>query len=881
SLGYARRPELTALAFLPDPFDRRPGRRLYRTGDRGRYGADGNLEFLGRLDHQVKVRGYRIELGEIEVVLSRQPGVREAVVLAREDEPGDQRLVAYVVAAEGAAAPVPSELRDALRQALPEYMVPGAFVLLDSLPVTANGKLDREALPAPQWGAAAAFEAARTEAEKILAGIWTDVLGVPRVGREDSFFELGGHSLLATQMVSRVRETFGIELALRSLFERPKLADLARIIEAAQTEASTEGAVLLQPVRRNGEPLPLSYAQERLWFLEQLDPGSSTYNIPVVAELTGALDVTALSEAFAEVVHRQESLRTTFIEVDGVPRQRVAPPELARLPLLDLTALPAGSATAEAGRLEQEQASRGFDLAAGPLFACQLVRLAPDRYRLLLTLHHIISDGWSIGVLLRELGALYASALTGQASTLPDLPLQYADYAVWQRQWLAERQAAELAYWEAQLGGEVASLELPTDRPRPALQSYRGGRRLHTLPTALVARLQRFGREEGLTLYMTLLAATQALLSRQSGQPDVTVGAPVAGRRRGEIEGLIGIFLNTLALRTDLSGTPSFRELAARVRTVTLEAYSHQDVPFEAVLGQLRLDRDLSRTPLFQILFNMLNLPATSLELPGLELQMLNPPEMPSKFDMTFYLAEVASALRINLVYNADLFDEARIVDLLEQLELLLEEAMERPEAPVEALSLVSRTMRQVLPDPTEPLDTAWLGSVHELFAAQALRHPGKPAILDGGEVWSYAELLQSSRRLAAWLTENGIQPGDLVAIFAHRSAPVVQAVMGVLCSGAAFMMLDPSYPAPRLTDMLELAQPRAWIGLAAAGAVPEAVEDWLAAAGCPRLVLPAGGGQAALDHLADFAELGGERSVGPQDLACISFTSGSTGRPR
>jgi amino acid adenylation domain-containing protein len=884
--GYHARPDLTAERFLPDPWSGEAGARLYRTGDRVRYLPDGGLEFLGRLDHQVKLRGYRIELGEIESALAGHPGVREAVVLAREDEPRKKRLIAYVVPAVE-PAPAPEDLRDALRRSLPEYMIPSAFVNLEELPTTPNGKLDRQALPVPEWSAGAGFTAPRTPTEEILAEIWSAVLGVPRVGREDNFFDLGGHSLLATQMVSRLREGRGVELSLRTLFEKPKLADLARAVDAAiRTGEQPRPVPALRPAASAGPGLPLSFAQERLWFLQQLDPGSDTYNMPVAVELSGSLRPGALVAALVEVVRRQESLRTTFAAVDGHPRQRISPSARVPLPLVDLSALPAPEGLGEVERLEREQAGQGFDLENGPLAAALLVRLGEDRHRFLLTLHHIISDGWSIGVLVRELGALYAASVEGRPSPLPRLPIQYADFAVWQREELAGKRDAELAYWEARLGGEVAFAELPADRPRPAVQTFSGGSRQLVLPPDLTARLRSFGHDQGATLFMTLLAATQALLSRHSGEHDVPVGAPVAGRQWSETEGLIGCFLNTLVLRTDLSGSPSFRELTARVRTVTLEAYSHQDVPFEAILARLRLDRDLSRTPLFQVLFNMLNLPRAELSLPGLDLRALTPAEAPSKFDMTFYVSESESSVGVNLVYNAGLFDEARMTDVLAQLEMLLGQAMDRPDDPVDQLSLVTNLSRNLLPDPTMPLDQSWLGGVHELFAAQAERAPERPAVfggvggvggVDGDVVWSYGDLLEGSRRLAGWLAAHGVRPGDPVAILAHRSAPLVQAVLGVLTAGAAFAVLDPAYPAPRLVEMLRLAAPRAWVGLQAAGPVPDEVRSWLDAAGCPCLELPAGG-FAALESLAGFSGGAPRVTVGPRDPACIGFTSGSTG---
>jgi amino acid adenylation domain-containing protein len=880
SRGYLYRPDLTAERYVPNPYGP-SGSRLYRVGDLVRYLPTGELDFLGRLDHQVKVRGFRIELGEIESALTRHEAVREAAVLAMPGASGGNRLIAYV---ETAGDLPPGELRSFLAASLPEYMVPSAFVLLRELPLTPNGKLDRRALsamPAMLASENAADEAAvfLTPTEELVAGLFAEVLGVERVDAGTSFFALGGHSLLATQVVSRARRLFGIELPLRAIFEAPTVSGLGARIVAAGAGGRPSEVPPLARVERSG-PLPLSFAQERLWFLDQLEPGTGTYNIPVTVELAGPLDVAALVSAFAEVVRRQESLRTTFVEIGGVPHQRIAPFSPAGLPRVDLSALPAAVAASEAERLGRDQEHRGFDLERGPLFRGLLVRLAGERHRFLLTFHHVISDGWSIGVLVRELGELYAAAVEGRPSLLPELPVQYADFAHWQRERLAGEQAAELAYWESRLGGEVAPVELPADRPRPAVQTFRGGRRQLVIPAGLTAQLKRFGREEGVTLFMTLLAATQALLSRQSGEQDVAVGAPVAGRQWTETEGLIGCFLNTLVLRTDLSGSPSFRELVSRVRTVTVEAYSNQTVPFEAVLAHLNLQRDLSRTPLFQVLFNMLNLPAADLSLPGLELRLLTPAEVPSKFDLTFYLAEADSRVWIDLVYNADLFDEARMADVLAQLELLLAQAVERPQQPVDHLSLVTAGARALLPDPTAPLDAGWIGGIHELFAMQADRAPDRPAVVDGEAVWSYGDLLAGTRGLAGWLAAHGVRPGDPVAIFAHRSAPLVQAVLGTLTAGAAFLILDPVYPAPRLAEMLVLAAPRGWIALQAAGPAPEAVEAWLEAAGCPRLELPAGGA-AALESVAVFSGAAPWVSVGPGDAACLGFTSGSTGGPK
>ncbi|HVG07839.1 MAG TPA: amino acid adenylation domain-containing protein, partial [Thermoanaerobaculia bacterium] len=653
--GYLDRPDRTAASFVPHPLAVLPGERLYRTGDLARWLPDGSLDFLGRLDHQVKVRGFRIELGEIEAALAALSGVSQAVVIVREDTPGVRHLVAYVM-----AEVEPKELREQLRERLPEHMVPGVFVRLNTLPLTPSGKVDRKALPAPDWQRFSdSYQAPRTPVEEVLAGIWGEVLGRERVGVADRFFDLGGHSLLATRVLSRVRETFGVELPLRELFEAPVLSEFAARIEAAGAGSAVSPLVPLVPVPREGL-LPLSFAQERFWILDQLEPGNPTYNMPGEFELAGHLDVAALTAALGHVASRHEVLRTVFRVVEGTPHQHILPSIQIGLPVLDLAGLPEEVRHAEAKRLAAERSLHRFDLARGPLLDAALLRLDPDRHHLHMVLHHAICDGWSLPLLVREIGELYTACTAARPPALDRLRVQYADFAVWQRKLVSASRQAELAWWLDRLAGEIAPLEMPADRMRPAVQTYRGGRSSLVLPGGFAARLAAFGRAHGTTLFMTLLAAIKALLHRHSGQDDILVGAPVAGRRAVETEGLIGCFLNTLVLRTDVGGRPGFRELVARVREVTLGAYSHQDVPFEAVLASLPQQRDLSRTPLFQVMVNLLNLPSAELRLPGLVLESLAAAEPLSKFDMTFYIRE-GDGVRIELVYNADLFDAGRM----------------------------------------------------------------------------------------------------------------------------------------------------------------------------------------------------------------------------
>ncbi|HVH13564.1 MAG TPA: condensation domain-containing protein, partial [Longimicrobium sp.] len=593
--GYLDRPGLTADRFLPDPYVDQPGARVYRTGDLGRWRRDGRIEFLGRMDFQVKVRGFRIEPAEIEARLGEHPAVRAAVVLAREDTPGEKRLVAYVVADETAGADV---LRAYLSELLPEYMVPAAYVRLDALPLTPNGKLDRKALPAPEGDvfATRAYEAPVGETEQALAEIWCDVLRIDRVGRWDDFFDLGGHSLLAVRVISRVRQMLGVEIALGDVFTRPVLRDFARALEtAARSELPP-----IEPAPRDGR-LPLSFAQQRLWFLEQLGGLGSTYHIHKRRRLRGALDRAALCRALDGIVARHEALRTTFAQVDGIPEQRIAPADVG-LPLVEHDLVGRTDADAEFDRLRAEEARAPFDLARGPLIRGRLIRLAEDDHVLLVTMHHIVSDAWSSGVFFDEFATLYAAHREEREADQPRLPVQYADYAIWQRRWVeGEVLQVQADYWTRTLAGAPELLDLPTDHPRPAKTDHAGALFGVELDETLTAGLKALARRHGTTLFMTLLAGWSVVLSRLSGQSEVVIGTPTANRGRREIEGLIGFFINTLALRLDLSDSPTVAELLARVKERTLEAQHHQDIPFEQVVELVDPVRSLSHNPLFQV----------------------------------------------------------------------------------------------------------------------------------------------------------------------------------------------------------------------------------------------------------------------------------------
>ncbi|MEW5927432.1 MAG: non-ribosomal peptide synthase/polyketide synthase, partial [Gemmatimonadota bacterium] len=866
--GYLGRPELTAERFVPDPFSGEAGARLYRSGDRARWSARGELEYLGRLDAQVKVRGFRIEPGEIEAALLAHPGVREAAVLAREDAPGDRRLAGYVVPAAG---PVDAaELRGWLRGRLPEYMVPAAFVALETLPLTANGKLDRRALPAPERLEAEGFAAPRTPTEEVLAGIWAEVLGVDRVGAHTGFFDLGGHSLLATRVVSRVREAFGVELPLRALFEAPTVAGLAARVDAAAREGGGVQAPPLVPVPRDG-PLPLSFAQQRLWFIDQLEPGSAAYNVPQARRLRGALDVGVLRRALDEVVRRHESLRTTFHRVGGRPVQVVSPGARAPLAEVDLRRLGEEARGAEAGRIAAEHAERPFDLARGPLLRATVARLGAEDFALLLNLHHVVSDGWSMEVLVRELSALYAAFREGRPSPLAPLPVQYADFAAWQRAWLeGPALDRQLAWWRERLAGAPPVLELPTDRPRPRVPGEAGGTRWFTLPDETGAALRALSRREGTTLFMTLLAAWQALLGRWAGRDDVVVGAPVAGRDRTEVEGLIGFFVNTLAMRTDLSGAPDGRELLRRVREAALGAYAHADIPFERLVEEIVPARSLSHAPLFQVAFSLQNADAAVLRLGEGELEELDAGGEAAKFDLHFAMADHGGRLGGTLAYRAELWDGATAERMLEHFGVLAGALAAEPGRPVAELPLLAPVERRHV---LEGLNDTRRGypageRVHDLFVAQARRTPDAPAVSFRGETVSYAELEARSARLANGLRGLGVGPETRVGICLERTPELPAAMLAVLRAGGAYVPLDPAYPRERLGWMQE-----------------DARVSLVLTSGRLADALPAGTRALALDAVraAAGAEPAGvpESGVLPENLSHVIFTSGSTGRPK
>ena len=639
------------------------------TGDMVKWLADGNLEFIGRADAQVKIRGFRIEPGEVEVVLKRHPDVEDAAVIAREDEPGQRRLVAYVVARNGERR---TDWGGFLRSKLPDYMMPSAFVLLDKLPLSPNGKVDRRALRAPARQLET-YRAPKTPQEQILCAIFAEVLKLERVGVDDNFFALGGHSLLAMQLVSRVRSRLRVELAVRDVFEAPAVADLAARLPGV---AKASGPLMRweRPAR-----LPLSFAQQRLWFLDQLEGSSSEYNMPEAFRLRGRLEVQALERAVRTLVERHESLRTRFVQLEGEPCQVIEPEVSIALQVEDLSELEEDLRQEAIKKALRREATEPIDLSRAPLLRVGLLKLGPQDHILFWTFHHIISDGWSVDIFTNELSILYASFVQGGSAKLQELPVDYADYALWQRHRMGEGEFERLlAYWRDQLS-ELPVLELPTDRPRPQTPNLEGAVRTLLLPETLCNDLRNLSSREGATMAMLLVAAFELLLGRLSGQDDMAVGLPIAGRGSLESERLIGLFVNTLVLRAKLDKDLTFRQLLAQVRKSSLEAYAHEEMPFEKLVEMLNPERVLNRHPLFEVLFNYLSISPRALDLPGLSIDYENREIFQAKFPMTLYVKEVPAGVMLKLAYQTALFLPERIAHLLDQFEHLLTKVAEEP----------------------------------------------------------------------------------------------------------------------------------------------------------------------------------------------------------
>ncbi len=803
--GYYNESGQTARSFIPDPYGGEAGERLYRTGDRARYRADGRVEFIGRFDHQVKVRGYRIELGEIEAALASHSEIKEAVAIVRNGSTGDQRLVGYVVARDGVAVEA-TELQRHLQERLPDYMVPSAFVKLDQIPLTANGKVDRKGLPEPQTTDSLSPDLSPlSPLQQIIAGLFSVILKRQHVRVDDNFFDLGGHSLLATQLVSRIRELLAVELPLRSLFESPTVSALAQAVERQRSSGRGLQSPPILAVSRH-QRIPLSYAQQRLWFIQQLDPLASAYNMPAAIRFSGPVNLTLLAQTLSEIARRHEVLRTRLVTVNGQPVQVIDPPAEIELSACDLSHMRGDDQTPSglelvARQLVAELTSRPFDLERGPVWRASLIDLSPLDHLLVVCFHHVAGDGWSTGLLVSEFTSLYESYREGKQSRLSELEVQYADFAVWQREWLqGEVLQQQIDYWKRQLAAAPV-LELPTDRPRPAMASHRGEVLNFSFCADLTARLNSLSRSEGVTLFMTLLAAFQALLARHSGQTDILVGTPVSGRTRGETESLIGFFVNTLVMRTDLGGSPTVGELLGRVREVSLEAYSNQEVPFEKLVEELQPERSLSWEPLFQVMLILQNAPRVEGEVRGIGVRKEEVRRQNAKFDLTLVMTEAGGEIVGGLEYATDLYEGSRMKRMIEQLRRVMEWMCEGRERVVKEARLLSEAeMQQVMVEWNETRRRYELEkSVEEKIEEEAARRPERVAVVCGEEEVSYGELSRRVGEVARYLRRRGVGPEEKVGVCVERGVEMVVGVLGVMRAGGAFVPMDAKYPVERV----------------------------------------------------------------------------------
>ncbi|KFC29334.1 MULTISPECIES: non-ribosomal peptide synthetase DhbF [Bacillus] len=873
--GYFHRPDLTAERFVADPYGP-PGTRMYRTGDQARWRADGSLDYIGRADHQIKIRGFRIELGEIDAVLANHPHIEQAAVVVREDQPGDKRLAAYVVAD---AAIDTAELRRYMGASLPDYMVPSAFVEMDELPLTPNGKLDRKALPAPDFSTSVSDRAPRTPQEEILCDLFAEVLGLARVGIDDSFFELGGHSLLAARLMSRIREVMGAELGIAKLFDEPTVAGLAAHLDLAQSARPA-----LQRAERP-EKIPLSFAQRRLWFLHCLEGPSPTYNIPVAVRLSGELDQGLLKAALYDLVRRHESLRTIFPESQGTSYQHILDADQA-CPELHVTEI----AEKELSDRLAEAVRYSFDLAAEPAFRAELFVIGPDEYVLLLLVHHIVGDGWSLTPLTRDLGTAYAARCHGRSPEWAPLAVQYADYALWQQELLGNEDdpnsliAGQLAFWKETLKNLPDQLELPTDYSRPAEPSHDGDTIHFRIEPELHKRLQELARANRVSLFMVLQSGLAALLTRLGAGTDIPIGSPIAGRNDDALGDLVGLFINTLVLRTDTSGDPSFRELLDRVREVNLAAYDNQDLPFERLVEVLNPARSRATHPLFQIMLAFQNTPDAELHLPDMESSLRINSVGSAKFDLTLEISEdrladgTPNGMEGLLEYSTDLFKRETAQALADRLMRLLETAESDPDEQIGNLDILA-------PEERSSMVTDWQSvsekiphaCLPEQFEKQAALRPDAIAVVYEDQALSYAELNERANRLARMLISEGVGPEQFVALALPRSLEMAVGLLAVLKAGAAYLPLDPDYPADRIAFMLKDAQP-AFImtNTKAANHIPP-VEN------VPKIVLDDPELAEKLNTYPAENPKNKDRTqpLSPLNTAYVIYTSGSTGVPK
>ena len=886
--GYLGRPEATAAAFGEDPFV--AGERLYKTGDLVLMREDGNLVFRGRIDQQVKIRGYRVEPGEIEAVLLRHPRIKDVVVVPSRHG-ADLRLVAYLVAADAGVEPPIAALRTLLTAELPEYMVPAAFVFLQVLPKTPSGKIDRRALPAPEKAAARLereYRAPQTPVEELLASIWAELLNLSEISRDDDFFQLGGHSLVVGRMTSRLRKSLKVELPLVTVFEHPRLEALASKVQELLQQAESGGEqqeveLELPPIERapRDRHLPLSYPQERVWLIHQIHPDTIAYNFQATMWFSGKLEPEVLARVLTEIVRRHEIFQTRFPAIDGRAAMVIEKPWTVELPVTDLRHLGEEGALLRAEELLAEETAKPFDITQLPLIRWSLLRLADERWTLIQVEHHFVHDGWSLSVLMREMTTLYRAYAAGEPSPLPELEIQYADFAAWQRQHISGARVGGLVdWWRKKLEGMPTVLELPFDHPRPAHASMLGESEYFVLPDELYAELRRFGKDNGFTLYMTMLAAFCAMISRYTGQDDFGIGGGVANRRQQAQMNLIGMIVNSVVLRCDLRGNPTFAELVRRIRLVAIEAYEHQDMPFEQLVSELRPERQVGRNPLFQAMFSFHDAAMPRLDFgPGLTANGLVRSNRSAKLDLNVIVAPQAEQMvgqagasgrpmqaPVIWEYNRELFDRDTIVRMIGHYLAIAQDAIRNPDKRLSELAMIGgEELEQLQAWGMAPAGSPRGPSIAALFARIAADHAAATALVYGDRVLSYAELDQVTSRLAGALQARGVRPGDLVGLAVERGADLVIGMLGILKAGAAYVPLDPSYPVDRLELMMEDSAMSLLVA-------HRHLADQLPA-GTPRLIL----GDDDQDGFQTFRP----PAIDDAFPAYVIYTSGSTGKPK
>ncbi|MHB2147695.1 amino acid adenylation domain-containing protein [Calditrichota bacterium LG25] len=862
--GYLKREELTATKFVPHPFSDQPNARLYRSGDLGRFLPNGDIEYIGRIDNQIKIRGFRIELGEIETLLARHPAVRACLVTTTRDHQGNNLIAAYIVPAEGQQVSG-QQLREYLRESLPEYMVPSAFVALDEFPLTPNGKIDRRALPDPlthRIDLQREYEPPKTPTEEALAKIFGEILNISKVGSNDHFFELGGHSLLATQLISRIRDALGVDLPLKTLFEHPVISELGQAIDHLKRKSTGMEEPPIKPIDRSGE-LPLSFAQQRLWFLYQMQPDDASYNIPAAFRVKGPLKVELLQQVMDEIARRHETLRTVFKTVDGRPKVEI----LEQSPIKIERQKISGEKSVE--EYIVAEARTPFNLESGPLVRVKTLEINPEEYVIILNMHHIISDGWSMGILMNEVGALYRAFSQGQPSPLPELEIQYVDFAAWQRQWLQGEVLEEhLNFWKEKLGHGSPPLQLPTDFPRPATLSYNGAHLHFKIDPLLSKKIRDFSQEHDLTLFMTLLSAFMLLLNKYTAQQDISVGTPVANRTRSEIEKLIGFFVNTLVMRGDLDNSQSVNDFLQQIKDYALGAFAHQDLPFEKVVDAIQPDRDVAHTPLFQVMFMLQNLPAGTQQISDITIEPMSVENGLSQFELTLALTEVEDGINGSLEYNTDLFKAQTMRRFIDHFLFIVEQMISHPHKTLKQISLVSeeelKALKGVWQETAREIPEM---AIHHLIEVQAEVHPQKTALISGQERMTYGELNRLSSALAAFLVKQGIGKGKRVGISLSRSPRLIVSLLAILKSGAAYVPLDVNYPRERLEFMVRDAAISLLI-------TESSLKERVNFENVPLL---------ALDENADWQATPAKDlpSVSPEQAAYVIYTSGSTGQPK